>query len=396
MGTITVESVSEFVPNLTTIVNEEGDFPDPEAGVIMLEAGRTYEIGDNVSTPNRLVFADNTVIRGSSAFGPTLTYTGTGDMFTGVDVNAEINNLRMDAPNCNQIYNFSNTVSTTSVIIDLTKIVSTNKVGTFSNQSILSFTRNTTFTCTDGITIGGAGGSVLEIVSVLLNTSATTFTGLDLGTAVYPTLKISEFVNVGTGGAGSIGITGSTNSANVSSGSIATVTGCGFFGSITPLSVLTNSDIRYKYTGNAGIGDSTKTANSFLTSPQTVTIGMAGVFVPVNGVNFSSDVSERFTVTSAGVLTYIAEKDDNFQVSATATVEKVGGGSDELNMRISINGTSESKTTSSTENNSPTTVTSIGVFNLSMNDEITISVANIDGTANITLTNASINIINGF
>ena len=128
-----------------------------------------------------------------------------------------------------------------------------------------------------------------------------------------------------------------------------------------------------------------------------MTISIANVFVPMGGSNWLSDISERFSTTTSGLATYLFETQTTTLVIVSATIEKVGGGSDLLELGISENGgVPVLKTRFGTENNRPTAVVSIGSFTSSINDTYQVFVRNVDTTANIIVSNCNFNIINGF
>jgi hypothetical protein len=97
-------------------------------------------------------------------------------------------------------------------------------------------------------------------------------------------------------------------------------------------------------------------------------------------------------VSTAGVITYDSEKDACFVITFTATVEKVGGGTDVIAMRIAKGGTSEAKSQSQTQSTDPTAVVSQAILNLSSTDTIEAMVANIDSTADINVLDMNIGI----
>jgi hypothetical protein len=82
-------------------------------------------------------------------------------------------------------------------------------------------------------------------------------------------------------------------------------------------------------------------------------------------------------------------EDEDVFVSATATLEKVGGGSDLIATQIAINGTVQAKTAGGTESTAPTQTTSQGLFTLSTGNTIQLFVANIGSDSNITVTIAN-------
>ena len=389
----TVVSTSELsLPLSTKVINAESDFPAASGGIITLEDDKHYVIGADISTANRFVLGANNVITSGSDFGPTLTYTGTGDMFTGVDVNFGIEKIRLNAATCNQVFNISATVSH-SVSARSVTILNAPKVATFTGMDIVVVTLLDCVNTSSGITIAGAGGTILELVKILFITGSNTFIGIDLGTAQYFASEVSAFICFGV--SGSIGIAGATASANVTPGSVGLIANCEFVAPITPLSGLTVSDIRWKYIDNSNVPNSAKVADAYLTASRTVTIATQSVFVTINGTNWSSDISERFSVTTAGVQTYTAEIDEIVKITGTATVSKVGGGSNIIEMRIAINGTTVAKTAGLTQNSSPTTITSQGLFTISQNDTVELMVANNSGTSDIIVAEANLITING-
>ena len=113
------------------------------------------------------------------------------------------------------------------------------------------------------------------------------------------------------------------------------------------------------------------------------------MYVPIAGTNWTSDVENRFTTDTAGLVTFIGLEDEDVFVSATATLEKVGGGADLIATRIAINGTTSAKTGGGTESTAPTQTTSQGLFTLSTGDTIQLYAANTGSTADITVTIAN-------
>jgi len=117
----------------------------------------------------------------------------------------------------------------------------------------------------------------------------------------------------------------------------------------------------------------------FLTKPTTtVTISSSGEFVPIGGTNWANSVISKFSSTNAGLSTFLSERQSNAFIIATATVEKSGGGSDTICMRIAINGITLAKTESCTDNQTPTSIVSQAVVLLSEGDTIQLYVDNQD------------------
>lgn len=122
--------------------------------------------------------------------------------------------------------------------------------------------------------------------------------------------------------------------------------------------------------------------------------------IPVGGVLWVSDVLQRFESDTSGMLTSTSLTDSNFLSLCTATVEKVGGGADELDLAISINGATTGvafdKSVASTENNNPTSLTSQRLDNISTGATIQAYVRNTDSNSNIIVSRCNLTMVNGF
>ena len=132
--------------------------------------------------------------------------------------------------------------------------------------------------------------------------------------------------------------------------------------------------------------------DTFLTASRTVTIAVAGTYVAVNGTNWSSDVLDNFTSDNEGTLTYAGPGDD-LVVTAVATIEKVGGGSDKLCGKLAIDTGSgfvlSDKTISCTDNTTPALITCQGLFSFSTGDKVQLWVENENGTSDIIVSEAN-------
>lgn len=377
----------------TVVINAIGDFPTPSGGIITLAADTIYLIGAAISTANRFVLGNNTTVTSGSLFGPILDYTGVGDMFTGTDVSALFQDLRIDCSGGGTVFNITDTVGGVKTVgLVNTRVISCGKVGTFDDLFGLSTDAFAAFDADDGIEILGTNWQLLSLVrSAILSATSTTYTGLKLGTSVHQVLELTNtrFSALTP----SVGISGSASSANLAANRLATVNFCEFLDTIVPLGTITKGDLRWVFRDNDGIDDTTKSADVFLTGTETVTNGGLGVFVPVNGTNWTSDISEKFSTTTGGVITYDSEQDDCFFIVATASIEKVGGGANQLAMRISKNGTEDAKSEAVTQSADPTSVTCIAILQLTKTDTITVEVSNLDsGTPNTTVTRANISV----
>jgi len=387
------------IPSSQVIVNQESDLPAASGGIITLEDNKHYHIGAAFSSANKVTLGANNVITMGTSLGPLWTYTGTGTFFTGTDVTVDFHRGRFSCPNADFVAMTDTAPHIHTFLSENLTVVACQKFATFTDLRSVATDKTAALSCTDGISFGGSTANAVALIDIertALISAEDTFVGLDLGTAIFATIEIVAFLPIGP--AASTAMSGLASSANIVSGSVAQVIDSEFGFQTTPLSGLTRSDIRWNFINNEGVSNSTNTADTHVTITQLVTIGGGnqGVFLPIAGTNWLSDIAERFTATTAGVLTYIAEKDAEFQVTGIATIEKASGGSDQLCMRISINGTSQDFTQACTENNAPSSVTCLGLFSLSPGDEIRLDVANVGSTGNINVLSANMSIINGF
>ena len=78
--------------NKRVLVNTLDDLPTPSGGVYTLLDNFTYLISDDLNIGNdRFVLGQRTVVTGNESLNITLSYTGTGDMFTMTNSTNRIN-----------------------------------------------------------------------------------------------------------------------------------------------------------------------------------------------------------------------------------------------------------------------------------------------------------------
>lgn len=380
-------------------VSTAADFPDQDSGTITLRSTCIYILTANVTTSKRFIVEDGALITGRNLDSYSLTYTGAGDMFTGVDVNFSVRDLTLDCPSA-QVFNFSETVGGQKrFICDTVLISGSTKVGTFEDLNLVEFLNSQT-NGDDGITLLGTAGITFSIGRLAMLTDSATFIGVDFGTSSFTVLEIDNLIVVGV--PGGVGISGLVNSGNLPVGRRGMVTGSEFIG-VTPLQNIQINDIRWEFTGNSPIGNSRNAADVFLTGgAETITINTSGVFEEIGipssgGVSWDSEIQDRFTVGTDGVITYIGEVDINVQITGTATVEKVGGGQDELEVRLAKNwlpGESGlEKSRAITQNSQPTSVPLTALIPLTNGDNIRVIFANNDATTNVIAQVTSVDVL---
>lgn len=372
------------------VVNELGDFPDPVSGVITLDDGQAYEIGDNVDIgTNCIQVGQNNSIFAHNLGKPTITYTGTGEMFKGGDFNQLlISKISLDAPN-GDFFNFSDTASpgSSTFVISQVNFNNCKKFATLDNlRTVLITDSGVLGNADDGFTLTGANWTAFSIERFGVLTTSNTFVGIDFTTSVHLILEIENMPMLSTV-SGAIGFKGLPNSGNVQSGRIAYISSCEFFGGMTPLDTISDNDTRFSFLANDGIRDSQIVGETFLDVTRLVTITAIGVFVEVGGTDWTDGGSRQFSSSSDGILTFLPERSRSVFITASVTLGKVTGGSDELCAVIAIDTGSgfvmQAKSETCTSSQDPTAVTCQGLFELNEGDKIQVFVANRSTTGNI-------------
>lgn len=397
------ETALEFVPNPSTdtivYVESLNDFAVQDATTITLESNKVYVPVASISTSKRFVVQQNVSVFGFSLSRDiTWTYTGTGDMFTGVDVETfNLMRLQFSAVNANQVFNFSDTTPGLSqVVINLCIGVApsgrvSQKYGTFTDLLLVQIDNCSAPDIDDGITLAGSIG-LLSIFRLFLGSSVGTFTGIGLGSSTVSTAFEISNLSLNSAASGSEGISGLASSGNVGASIIATVRDSEFNVDV-PLVNIAPSDIRYDFSGNSEVADSRNAGDVYLTGgTELVPINTAGVFEEIGvpsggGISFASDISSRFTAGTDGVLTYNGLRPINVIVDATTSLSKVGGGTNQLEVRLAVNWTAGNsglaKSRAITQNANPTTVAVRALVNVQPGDNIRVIYANNDTTTDI-------------
>lgn len=380
--------MSQFIGTKVVIVNSQSDFPTATSGVRTLVTGTAYLVSDQFSMSDRIDVGVDTTIFGYGPRTSKITYTGSGTFLTVTDTSFIISRMGFDCASGTFMAADGSGAANKFVSLESTRLDSCIKCGTFDDIS-LNVQNFASVAHADGISFSGTIPFVLINGTSFVDSSAAS-KGIDLGTAVVTNFAMRDFLIAGTG----IGLAGAAESANIVANAIGKVRDCDFSGITTKLSGIARDDFRWSFTGTRGILTSMRIAESDLGVIQLVTIATQSVFVRVNGTNWTDQVSESFTITTGGEITYIGEVDRTFIVTIIATVEKVGGGADIIEHRIGLDTgsgyTAVARTKSVTQNATPTTVISKGIFvSLSNGDKLASFVANNSGTTNINVTVSS-------
>jgi hypothetical protein len=391
-----VNEVGNNTADNTRVINTESDFPLAVNGVITLEDNINYIIGKPITTENRFQLGLNNSMTARNPLTPYLIYTGTGDMFTGVDIPFIMYVIALVCPSA-QAFNITGTNFGTFVLFTKVLVIFAQKWGTFNNTDTLDITNSGSLNVEDGISLVGTDyWKLLTIDRLSIKTTNPTCIGLDFGSSLHPTVKVGSMEVQGV--VGTVGISGLPNSGNIVSGAIASVNEGGFIpkDTVTPLVGITLEDIRWSFRDNSGLMNSIIAANPYLdpnTLPLTVTIpNNNGDFYKINQGSWLYTIDSRLTITPDGDVINATEQDITLDVNGFVTMEKAGGGTNYLAVRVAYddnpNDPQSTITENGTQNTQPTSVPVVGIFVLEPGKGISLWVANTGGSSNIIVTNA--------
>lgn len=311
------------------IIDSMDDFPAASAGVRMLVSGTHYYIRVNLSTSDRFDVSNNNISIKSAddVTFSQLTYSGSGDLFTGSNSNFTISSLNINAPS-GRVFNFSDGAGSALLNIKDVTISSCNKIALISGGAcgeIRVSGLNVVEAVTDGFDFGTAVVNKFTVRDSTFKISAGAL--FKLATAVFTDFRLSG-LNVNLNGAGVYLISGAASSANIASGSLGTVQSVKTTGtSTTPLSTVSSTDLRWQFTANSKIQDTRPSALAHITLNSTNTT-FSAVATPVIA-NGSTDwvdggKTAHFTISTAGRVAYVGEKDFNASITISAYIQSAG------------------------------------------------------------------------
>lgn len=317
-------------------VNSISDFPTAAAGVITLDGDTVYVISNIMSTSDRFIMGERTSVVSYSGFGPLLTYTGSGTMFTAVDVSCVFLHLHLSAPSGGKIFDISGAGTPITVSIDSVNIDDCDDIGTFTSIFAVVMRSLTSLNSDNGVNFVGTGFNLISVISMAVVTTDATFIGIDLGTAVSENIDI---INPGfVYPAGATGISGAASNGNLTATGLGTLTEAGFIGVGMPIVGLSINDVRWLFRDNQNIADTKKDSLSVNTAGTTVTIGTQSVPVKIAGTWINVD-SSHFAVDGTGTVTFIGNKDLHVPIDISVTADPVSGGAKDFAICVAINGT---------------------------------------------------------
>lgn len=327
----------------TVLINTMSDFPSAVAGVRTLAGGTDYFATNDLITSDRFdVSAGDIVVRGSDSSVISFEYTGTGDMFTGVDATFRLGRITLIALT-GRCWNMTdNTGAAFFQFIDGT-IEGCGRVGVIqgpaSGYGAVQLNNVAMFgIITDGIEFTGTIGACLGLTNIATITAGSVY---NLGTATFGSFNIDDSL-IDLVGGGSFFISGTASSANILSGSLGTVVNTRIRGAGTALQNVTPDDDRWQFSLNDDIRDS-RTDGLLSLQGNAVATTISGS--SSDGSNaaliagaWSTVAVSQMTGTAAGRLTHTGAKDTRLPVTGSVTVEPVSGGTIQINAYLVIDG----------------------------------------------------------
>lgn len=368
------------------IINELADFPTPVAGVITLLSDTLYLLGQDVSLgTDTIKLSSNTSLQGLDSIVISLTYTGTGDMFTIANTRNRIANLSIVC-STGRVLNYTDNTGSIFRMTDCT--VAAARFGLMNGAApgaVARFTNVSGAFSVSGLTFTGQWNTlVYEVAAITQNAGAF----LDLGTATFTAIIVGPVLITVAGGA--VFLSGLTNSGNIDIGGTGQVTQTLSTGPGTLLVGISVNDALWRFALNDDIQDTRSDALLSMQSNATNTvIASSGTYVLVAGTWVDSGKSQ-FSVTSAGRMTYLGGNDSRLPVDFSCSAAPVSGNAKTIGFQVALNGVliPGSMRTGTTDAGKPVSITNIWQITMSTNDFVELFVANETDSIDILVSSA--------
>lgn len=317
------------------VVNEMSDFPADVGGVITLADDTGYLVSAALTTANRFVLGDNTLLFGSDSSVSSITYTGANTMFTSTDGSQKITLLALMC-SAGQLFDISSSGAGVFQFVNNT-VVACDTVGTFTNLSASQITDNAFINIiSGGLTFVGTMELYVGVRNIFSITAGDVF---DLGTCVFNSGWTMETSFV-TLAAGTSFLKGLASSGNMGAGALGTLLNSRFTGAGTPLDTITTDDVQWQFSLNDTIKDTRP--DGLLSADGPFTVPIAAANTPVK-IGVATDwIVERVSQISgddSGTLTFNGTKDATMPITANLSAEPASGTNKDLTFYIAKNST---------------------------------------------------------
>ena len=319
-------------------IAQESDFDSQTASEITLGTNQAYIITADFSTAKNFIWETGSSWTSLSIDGPTVTFTGSGTMFTGTNESFFMHDASIDPGIGNEAFALTdNTTHTAKLLLNTVQVESCLRWGTFEGAQIIEVINSNSPDAVNGCVFVGTDGILFSFDKFALTSTSTSFKGIDLGSATATILEFSNLFFVAP--AGAYGISGVTSSGNVPTGRLGMVNNSEFLGGMTDLENISVDDIRWNFRDNSPTRDTFSDAMLSLNNNATETvIASANTPVLVAGT-WVVERSSQFTGTTGGRATYNGERDTVLPVDITTTISAASGTNKSIHVYLALNGT---------------------------------------------------------
>ena len=316
----------------TVIVTTLADFPTASSGVITLAANTNYKLVANISTGNRFIFSDKSSLQADNETNTSLTYTGTGNMFSWINANVHIEHITIKFPNGTALSGLNTTAST--FIFDCAGVDFDGKtLGAIGKTKQIRFTRCDFELSTNGFTFSGDLGFVLFVSGFADLAAGTLF---NLGTSTSDGITFDKMITRGASSAKFLD--GAANSANINAGGVGVLNNCHVDGPSLLGSNINVNNARFEFRGNDEVANTRPDGLLTLIGNSTATtIAGAGTAVLVAG-SWQVDAVSQSVGTTAGRYQYKGSKNAKLPILVDLTVTPVSGAAIAMSAYIAVNG----------------------------------------------------------
>jgi hypothetical protein len=384
-STVVISASATPVSTKTVVVSTEADFPAAVAGVITLVVDVDYLVVKDISTSNRFVSTGTNIVRASSASLVTLTYTGSGDMFTVSNANFKLSNIGIDCPS-GRIFNIAAYATGRFQVLGC-NFGACATIGTVAGVLLTRFDS----VAFEGITTGGltftGAHSNLSLSNMLLFLNGGTF--CNLGTATFGTVNIRDLI-LQTSAGGTTLLSGAASSANITAGGLGVVSNCRLAGSATALSGITTDDSLWNFALNDDIENTRQDGLLSMQANATDTV-IATINTPVLVAGtWVVQEAGQMTGTTAGRLTSTSGRGTHLPITASLSIAPVSGSNKTLSVYVAVNGSviTASKRTAVVSSTSIASVTLPWKYDLQPTDYIEVFVENNTDAVDILVSSA--------
>lgn len=375
----------------TVVVNSEADFPTPSAGSITLVAGINYRIANDIAMVNKIIASDKSSLSNDNYLGPTLSYAGTGTFITGTDVDFTMHDIHIDCPNAT-LFDFTDTVGGVKrLFLHDFFVDNCAAIGDFDQYLSVVMYQGTFNNATTGLTTTN-NTTLFSMQSVAFVTTSASFTGINLGTSVFTALELQNVFMLTTNAAATA-ISGAASSANIAAGSIGVIKDCEFLSFTTPVSGITNTDVRWSIKDNLGIDDTSRACSGYILGNATATT-IATVSTPVKvdfGTGWLTDLQDQWASDNTGRHTYNGPA-HTFHISGNIYADNAAGTNVGFRWYMYKNGVqvAASVTQREYDSGSPGSTAIVALVPMEATDYLELWVENITNNSNITCVTHSI------